>query len=189
MSALPRNWRVALIPVQHAKISPFPRFACGAASSLLKCFFFVCLFHLKLEVYAMCKFDALWPLKQLHQDIYVKSSVSDEEINIQSEAALLMPVDFCELQDQEHDCTRHAPCMSTCAADPDALLNLDSTPQREIRSRGHRGCSPASPSESLHTVVTYNASFATPHERMEFALKACHLQYFVHINFSNVTML
>ena len=30
---------------------------------------------------------------------------------------------------------------------------------------------PASPSESLQTVVTYAASFTTPQERMEFALQ------------------
>jgi hypothetical protein len=43
---------------------------------------------------------------------------------------------------------------------------LNATPERQKQTSGY-----SSPSESLHTVVTYNTSFRTSQERMEFALK------------------
>ena len=50
------------------------------------------------------------------------------------------------------------------AANPGFFLNA--TPERQKQTSGY-----SSPSESLHTVVTYNTSFQTPQERMEFALE------------------
>jgi hypothetical protein len=112
------------------------------------------------------------PLNQFNQDILVTTSEANEEFNIHSEAARLKSVDSCERKDQEQDRVPRASCMSTSAVDPGSSLGLKSTPEKEFQTRGHHEYSPASPSESLHhTVVTYNPSFATPQERMEFALK------------------
>jgi chromosome segregation ATPase len=56
--------------------------------------------------------------------------------------------------------------LSVCSSVANPGLFLNATPERQNQTSGY-----SSPSESLHTVVTYNTSFQTSQERMEFALK------------------
>ena len=50
--------------------------------------------------------------------------------------------------------------------------SIDTTPERELQARLSVL---TSPSEAVQTIVTYNASFETSLERMDFALKVCHM--------------
>jgi hypothetical protein len=87
----------------------------------------------------------------------------------EADGAHVVLTEHFELHEQDQECVS-VPRDSASAA----ALNvpLDSIPNGELQARSISvSGSAASPSESLHTVVSYNASFATSKERMEFALK------------------
>lgn len=89
------------------------------------------------------------------------SSISNEDTRFHEEA-----VGSAEHRNVLHKDQEQNLSVRSSAANPGFFLNA--TPERQKQTSGY-----SSPSESLHTVVTYNTSFQTSQERMEFALEVC----------------
>jgi hypothetical protein len=87
------------------------------------------------------------------------SSISNQDTRFHEEA-----VGSAEHRNLLHKDQEQNLSVRSSAANPGFFLNT--TPERQKKTSGY-----PSPSESLHTVVTYNTSFQTSQERMEFALE------------------
>jgi hypothetical protein len=106
------------------------------------------------------------------------SLIADDE----ADGAQLVLAEHFKLHEQDQEEFVSVPRDPASAAA--LIVPLDSIPNGELQACSISiSDSAASPSESLHTVVSYNASFATSKERMEFALKV----RFLIISFRKMT--